>query len=371
MNNTFLKSFSWCSHTTFSWCWIFDVAIVLAFTLLCSGVIYLIYRRLHPRLVKTNYIWDDSFLKALHPALQVIVWLIGIAVAFDVMAILFTEDSLFLTVIHLVRNIGIAAAFLWFFLKYISYIETRLLKTDTFHKKERDKTTVYAVGKLARIVAIVIVVLVVVQLLGLPMSGVATFIGAGALGMGFGAKDMLSNVIGGLMLHLDRPFKVGNWIRSSEKDIEGDVEYIGWRSTRIRNFSKAPIYVPNSTFLSITVENVSRMSYRRIKTVFGVRYQDAKVIHLITRDVEIMLRRHPEIAADQTLYVKLTEFAASSLNIVVNTYTKTVETAPFQHVQQDIFLKIIEIVHQHGADFAFPTTTLDLPNNVEIRKKEV
>jgi MscS family membrane protein len=96
--------------------------------------------------------------------------------------------------------------------------------------------------------------------------------------MGFAAKDMLSNIFGGLMLQMDRPFSTGDWIRSSQ--FEGTVEKIGWRMTRIRTFSKNPIYIPNSIFASIPIETPSRMTNRRINEVIGIRYDDIAKIPL-------------------------------------------------------------------------------------------
>ena len=102
------------------------------------------------------------------------------------------------------------------------------------------------------------------QALGYSISGVLAFGGIGGIAVGFAAKDLLANFFGGLMIYLDRPFSVGDWIRSPDKNIEGTVEEIGWRLTRIRTFDKRPLYVPNSTFTQISVENPSRMLNRRI-----------------------------------------------------------------------------------------------------------
>ena len=93
------------------------------------------------------------------------------------------------------------------------------------------------------------------------------------------------------MIYLDRPFDVGDWVRSPDKNIEGTVEDIGWRLTRIRTFDKRPLYVPNGTFSTISVENPSRMSNRRIKTNIGLRYDDANKVATIIADIESMLAR--------------------------------------------------------------------------------
>ena len=91
----------------------------------------------------------------------------------------------------------------------------------------------------------------------------------------FAAKDLLANFFGGLTIYLDRPFAVGDWIRSPDREIEGTVERIGWRLTLIRTFDKRPLYIPNAVFTTIAVENPSRMHNRRIYETIGIRYDDA------------------------------------------------------------------------------------------------
>ena len=151
------------------------------------------------------------------------------------------------------------------------------------------------------------------QAFGLSLSGLLTFGGVGGLIVGLAAKDLLSNFFGGMMIYFDRPFKVGDWIRSPDRQIEGTVERIGWRMTIIRTFDKRPLYVPNSVFSNIVVENPSRMLNRRINETFGLRYQDANKLALIVDDVKAMLETHPDIDAKQTLIVNFDKFGPSTL----------------------------------------------------------
>ncbi|VEC92282.1 MscS family inner membrane protein YnaI [Salmonella enterica subsp. enterica] len=139
----------------------------------------------------------------------------------------------------------------------------------------------------------------------------------------YAGKDVLSNFFSGIMLYFDRPFSIGDWIRSPDRNIEGTVAEIGWRITRINTFDHRPLYVPNSVFSSISVENPGRMTNRRIKTVIGLRYEDADKIGLIVDAIRNMLQAHSDIDQKQTLLVYFNEFADSSLNIMVYCFTKT------------------------------------------------
>ncbi len=256
------------------------------------------------------------------------------------------------------RDVGVVVCLGWFIFRLIRlagnrYIEVRLEKGE-----EVDKTTVDALSKLGRLSVVVVMVLVIMQTLGFSVSGVLAAGGIGGIAVGFAAKDLLANFFGGLTIYLDRPFSVGEWIRSPDKQIEGTVEAISWRHTRIRGFNKNPIYVPNAVFTTIVVENPSRMSHRRIKETIGLRYEDIGKMAPIVADVRSMLQAHPEIDAGQTLIVNFNEFADSSVNFFIYTFTKTRVWVDYHEVKQDVLLKVADIIARHGAEIAFPTRTL-------------
>jgi MscS family membrane protein len=221
-----------------------------------------------------------------------------------------------------------------------------------------DQTTVSAMTKLLRGSIVITASLIVLQSMGYSIAGVLTFGGIGGIAIGFAAKDLLANFFGGLMIYLDRPFIVGDWVRSPDKNIEGTVEMIGWRLTTIRTFDKRPLYVPNATFATISVENPSRMSHRRIYETIGIRYQDAHLMDKITAEIKQMLIADDEIDSEQTLIVNFTQFNASSLDIMVYTFTTTTDWIHFQEIKHRILLKIYAIISAQGANIAFPTQTL-------------
>ena len=198
------------------------------------------------------------------------------------------------------------------------------------------------------------------QTLSFQITGLLALGGVGGIAVGFAAKDLVANFFGGLTIYLDRPFTVGEWIRSPDKAIEGTVEYISWRHTRVRAFNKNAIYVPNALFTSIVVENPSRMSHRRIKETIGLRYDDFEQVAPIVADSRAMLNDHPDIDATQTLIVNFNAYGASSLDLMVYAFTKTVVWVDYHAAKQDVLLKIGEIIDRHGAQIAFPTQTLNL-----------
>ena len=141
----------------------------------------------------------------------------------------------------------------WLLHRVSTGIEKELLSEHRGPRDSDDRATISAVARLARITVWVLSALMVLQSLGVSVSGLLAFGGIGGIAVGFAAKDMLANFLGGLSIYLDRPFAVGDWIRSPDRSIEGTVEDIGLRVTRIRTFDQRPLYVPNSTFSSVSL----------------------------------------------------------------------------------------------------------------------
>jgi MscS family membrane protein len=307
---------------------------------------------------RTTNVWDDSLVAAARLPLPVLIWLTGISFALHLVNRQTGEQLL--EYIVPARNIGVVVCIAWFLFKLIRKMAENIVDARVQAGEEVDRTTIDGVSKVSRIVVVVMAVLGVMQTLGFSISGVLAFGGMGGIAVGFAAKDLLANLFGGLMIHLDRPFNVGEAIRSADKLFEGRVEHIGWRQTRIRATDRSLVYVPNSLFTSIVVENPSRMSHRRIRESIGLRYDDLGKMSAIVEDVKHMLHAHQDIADEQDSFVAFDQFADSSVNFTIQAYSKTTNLAQFQTIKQDILLQVASIIAKHGAEMAFPTRTLYL-----------
>ncbi len=320
--------------------------------------------RLQRRADRTELLWDDAVLFALRSPLTLLIWTVGIAFAAEIVGR--GTDAVIFEAVHPLRYLGVIGAITWFLLRLIQGLEHSVVARGEALGRPVDRTTADAVGKLLRISVVITSILVTLQTLGFSISGVLAFGGIGGIAVGFAAKDLLANFFGGLTIYFDRPFAVGDWIRSPDRNIEGTVEKIGWRLTCIRTFDKRPLYVPNSTFSSIAVENPSRMSHRRIYETIGIRYEDAQRMDAIVQAVRSMLQSHPEIDPTQTLIVNFNSFAPSSLDFFVYTFTRTTNWVKFHDVKHDVLLRIIDIIDAHGAEIAYPTSTVHLPDTLPV-----
>jgi len=338
--------------------WLPQVLTVIAAILAINIGAYYLLRHIEKVAARTPAIWDDALIKASRKPLTLVLWVAGTAFAIQIV-----HQQRGMPVpdfVGLARDTLIVAALAWFLWRLIGNAARNILARRVQTGKPVDRTTVDALSKLGRVSVVILAALVILQTLGFSISGVLAFGGIGGIAVGFAAKDMLANFFGGLTIYLDRPFIVGEWIRSPDKQIEGTVEHIGWRHTRVRAFNKNPIYVPNALFSTIVVENPARMTHRRIKETIGIRYTDLDKMAPIVADVKAMLQSHPEIDSDATLIVNFNQFGVSSLDFFVYTFTKTVQWVHYHEVKQDVLLKVAAIIQAHGAEIALPTRTLHI-----------
>lgn len=337
--------------------WLVQVFLVVLATVSCNFLLMRLIDLAEKIVARTESIWDDALLEAARIPVRLTVWLLGISIAATLLKQV--GPNAFLDLLPELRRVVFIFIGALFLTRLISHLEVNLLDPARV-SKPMDQTTAKAVAKLLRLSVIITAVLVALQTLGYSVSGVLAFGGIGGVAVGFASKDLLSNFFGGLMLYLDKPFKVGDWIRSPDRAIEGTVEDIGWRLTRIRTFDKRPLYIPNSMFASIVVENPSRMTNRRIAENLGIRYEDGDLMAPICSAIRQMLREHPEIDQAQTQIVHFTSYGQSHLEFMVYCLTRTTEWVKYHAVKEDVLLRIMAIVREHGAEFAYPTQTLHL-----------
>ncbi|MCL2590846.1 MAG: mechanosensitive ion channel family protein [Betaproteobacteria bacterium] len=302
---------------------------------------------------KEDTLWELALVASARRPLSVLVWVVGISLVGQMAQT--QADIAIVDVVYSVRVIGVAVCLSWFLTGFIGKAKDAIIRQRAARGVEIDRTTADAIAQLLRIAVWVTTFLVVLQSLGFSVGGVLAFGGIGGIAIGFAAKDLLANFFGSLMIYFDRPFTVGDWVRSPDRQIEGTIEDIGWRLTRIRTFEKRPLYVPNSVFATILVENPSRMSHRRINETIGLRYSDIDKVAAIVEDIQAMMSVHPEIDQSQPVVVSFDKFGDFSLDIMVRALSQVTAGAEFQRVKQDILLKIADIIASHGAKVALPT----------------
>jgi len=197
----------------------------------------------------------------------------------------------------------------------------------------------------------------ILQVWGVNVTALIASLGLGGLAFALAAKDTASNLFGSLALLLDRSIRIGEWVKVG--GVEGVVEDVGMRTTKIRSFGKALITVPNSIVANSPIENYSRRGIRRIKMHIGLTYgtNSTQLLEIKTR-IEEMLKSHDGISQKDSLMVYFDNFGDSSLDIFIYTFTNTANWAKYLETREDINVKIMQIVEECGSSFAFPSQSI-------------
>ena len=334
------------------------VVVILGFLLLVGLVGHFLITRLVKQLHRvaehSKTRWDNVLADAIVRPSEWAMWLV---IAYLSLGLLGGADQ-FRDLLRQAADTGLILFLGWVAQRALAGIETELLAEHRGKRQSDERATIRVTVRLARISLWIILALMILQSLGVSVSGLLAFGGIGGIAVGFAARDLLANFLGGLSIYLDRPFTVGDWIRSPDREIEGTVEEIGWRMTRIRTFDQRPLYVPNSIFASVALENPSRMNNRRIYETLGIRYEDAACMAPIVADVKAMLESHEAIDLGRTLIVNFVSCGPSSLDFFIYTFTKTTDWVTFHAIKQDVLLQVLGIIESHGAEVAFPTRTV-------------
>jgi len=295
---------------------------------------------------------DDHLIRAISAPLKVLIWYGWLYLSLRELT------SEIQSLGQIVSYISITPVFIltWGILRLISSVENFMLES----KGSFDKDSVRLFARLMKILFVFAIILGVAQFYGYAISSILTLGGVGGIVVGFAAKDMLANVFGGLMIQMDKPFSTGDWIRTSDRSIEGVVEKIGWRMTRIRTFSKNPVYVPNGIFATIPIETPSRMTNRQVYEVIGIRYDDIAQMDSIIEKVHDLLKNNKHIDHEQAYRVYFDVFNASSLDFVIWAFSSLTDAGEFKKMKGKLLLDIAQIIADHKAEIAYPTQTLHI-----------
>ena len=201
----------------------------------------------------------------------------------------------------------------------------------------------------------------ILQVWGINVTALLASLGIGGLAFALAAKDTASNLFGSFSLLADKSIRIGEWIKVD--GIEGVVEDIGMRTTKIRSFEKSLITVPNQIVANNPIENYSRRGVRRIKLTLGLTYGTThSQLQTIVNEIKFMLMNHENIAKKETLLVNFEAFGDSALNIFVYTFTASSNWEKYLNIREDVHLKIMKIVEDNDSSFAFPSQSIYMEN---------
>ncbi|BCD62690.1 MscS family membrane protein [Nitratiruptor sp. YY08-26] len=311
---------------------------------------FIVLRVVHKLAKLTTTTFDDKLLKVIEGPLKFAFIIVGLYFAFIVMDI---ENAIFNKTIQSL----ILFEIFWIFYNMVQVLDETIYKFAKRFGRELYREIGAFFIKTLKIFILAIGLVSILQVWDINVSAFLASLGLGGLAFALAAKDTAANLFGGLSILADRALKIDDWIKVG--DVEGTVEDIGLRTTKVRTFEKSLVTVPNQMIANNPIENFSRRNIRRIKMRIGLVYSTThEQMQAIVEDLRNMLKSHPGIAKNATLLVNFDEFEDSSLSIFIYCFTNTADWAKYLEIREDVNLKIMEIVSKHGSDFAFPSESL-------------
>ena len=305
---------------------------------------------LQPLTKQTKTYYDDRILSALKGPLSFVFLTIGVRLFF---ALLFLKTPVIENIIEMM---------IVFNLFWAIYALVHALRGAVFHFTERfNPELAHEMGNfiltIIRGIVLAIGLGAILQIWGINVAGLVAGLGIGGLAFALAAKDTAANLFGSIALLFDKSIRIGEWIKIGE--VEGVVEDIGMRTTKIRAFGKSLIMLPNQMIANNPIQNFSRRGVRRIKMTIGVTYDtNSEQIENILNDIRTMLRSHENIAQKETMLVNFKAFGDSSLDIFIYTFTNTANWARYMDIKEDVNLQIMKIVENNNSSFAFPSQSV-------------
>lgn len=333
-----------------------DIGIAIGIFLL-----FLLFRKIFTKYIfkfllrlsrKTNGKFVPNVLLSFEKPVQWLFIIIGIYVAVRYYPNLNHTNPLFLKII----KAAIIFVVSWG-LFHLSSTSSLLFKT--INEKTQIKIDEILIPFLSRTLQFVIATIsltVILQVFDYNISGLITGLGIGGLAISLAARDALANLFGGIIIITEKPFTIGDWIKTPS--VEGTVEDISFRSTKVRTFAQALVTVPNATLSNEPITNWSKMGKRQITFHLSLAYDTPKEkIEHVVQEIRDLLRNHPEIH-QETIFVNVENYTDFGFDVLLYFFTKTTNWGEYLNIREEINLKILEILEEAEVDIAMPAQKL-------------
>lgn len=331
---------------------IIAIGIIILFRIFSSGLAYIIIRMFKLKVRNKNKIKESAF----YNPLRIFLGILGIYIA-----ILFLKQALNLsdevmkvvaTIFKIISVIVFAKGFAESLTPKSSFVK-RIKERNT---KNVEDSMLDFILKIARALIYIIAGFIVITLLGINLNGLVAGLGIGGVIVTLAAQDTAKNLFGGMVIFIDKPFSVGDWIEMSP--FEGTVEDITFRSTRVRTFENSLVNIPNSVISNSSIINWSKMEKRRYKTNLCIQIDTPlEKLEKFEKRVKEMLQEREGIY-DDSIIVKFDEIKDNGINILVCSYTDSIDYPSYLAEKENINCKIMKILREENIELAYDTKTV-------------
>jgi len=337
------------------------VALILLLTWLAQAFVTRLLPSLLRRVARRVHLPSDgSLVRALRPPSRLLITTLGLYLA----ALALEPSPTLADVLDRLMRTLAAIAIFWGLLRVVAPLARTFIRarqrgaTPSEADRIANQTLQQVIEQLSKAVLVVIAAAVIIELWGFNVAGLLAGFGIGGLAVALAAQDTLANLFGYFVILADEPFKVGEYVVFNQ--ISGTVEAIGLRSTRIRVLDQSLVTVPNNTVMNASITNWSRLAKRRLNATLTLQYgSDPATVLSVVQSIRLMLQSQEQVQGDSVI-AQFVDYGENSLQIMLICFVNTPAWADFQAARQDINLKIMQIMQDHGVTLATPTRTVFL-----------
>lgn len=331
---------------------IIAIGIYLIFRILSKSLTYITIRMFKRKIKNKKSIKDNPF----YAPLRIFYVILGIYLAILFLKIPLGINDMVFSIVNRLFKIAIIAIF-------ANGVANSLTTHSNFINRLREKISPNVedamfrfILKAIRVLVYIIAGFLVITEMGYNLNGLVAGLGIGSVVITLAAQDTAKNLFGGLVIFLDKPFVVGDWIEV--ENYEGTVEDITFRSTRVRTFENSVVNIPNAAVANASIINWSRMEKRRNKVNLCLELDTTiEKVQIIQRRIKEMLMKHDDVI-DDTIIVRFDNITDNGINLLVCSYTNSIDYASFLEEKEKINFKILQILREENVELAYDTKTV-------------
>ncbi len=324
-----------------------------------------LFQRLHAIALRSQADWDNILVKAARTPFQIMTLCFAILIIVDILPL----SASFIRWMSTAAHLGFILAGFAFLSGAAELVSLTIVRWMNMRNTPMDEQLCPLITRVLRFFIWLLGALTLVQNMGYSITGFIASLGIGGAAIAFASQDTIANVFGSMKVLADRPFVIGDWIKSTDGKIEGVIEDVGFLSTRIRTFADTQITVPNNCIANMAIENFSRMTKRRIFTQFGLAYGlTTDQLKAIANAIEAYLRSRDDLHQD-IVYVRYSDFNDEAMHLMLYFFTQTTAWETWMEIRESIYLKCLDIITENGGHIAIPARDLyvqQLPEQIPV-----
>ncbi len=314
---------------------------------------------------RTNFSWDDDLLDGVARPVGFIFLMVFYMATYTNLQLTVTLNYYLSTILEIAVSVG----FIWLFYNlsdvFTKYLALITAKTET----KLDDQLVPLIRKTLRFFVIFMGIIIILQNNGYNVASLIAGLGIGGLAVALAARDTLANFFGSVTIFVDKPFRIGDWIKVGA--VEGTVEEVGFRSTRIRTFYNSLVSVPNSNVANTHIDNLGLREYRRLKTVLNLTYSTTpEQMEAFVEGIKAIVKSNKHFRQD-FYEVHFNSFGAHSLDVLVYVFFKVPDWSTELQQRHNFLLEVLRLAEEVGVEFAFPTQTLHVDSLYKDEPRKV